>query len=390
MLELARILRDIDDLGRERAESLSGLQVEIEKADAVISEIGRHLPDARARIASAKTSWLVADFDEPPDRVYELPKSPPQHAVVAVDGSQIMPCKHEVTLCYLLNAAGIILYYGTDERPVAETVPKLCHREEDVFEEPYGGRRVPINEKLLAMRRTLAESAELERMVRASASAGVPVVALWDGSLIRWPLESEPADYKKRVLEEYLRAFDVAKELRIPVAGYISDSGSRDFVNSLRIMLCDQSPIDCDKCVHKTSGEPSLCEVIARITDAVVYRERLANGRRSVLFTSSSRILDAYREHRIRAFYMDAGREIVRIEVPEWVAADRELLDRTYAVCYDQAQKGRGYPIALAEAHEHAVIRAPERAAFYELVERSFIKHGAKVSLSLKRISKDY
>jgi hypothetical protein len=390
MLELAKILKDIDDLGRERAQALAGLGDELARAKEIVSAIKDDLSAARSRINRAQTSWLLADFEEPPDKTYELPPLPGAQAVLAVDGSQIVPDKHEATLCYLLNAAGVILYYGTGERPVARTMPKLFYRDEDLFEEPYGRRRVPVADKLLSMRRTLAESAELESLLQAVAASGVPAVALWDGSLIRWALESEPTDYKERVLAQYLRPFDLAKELRIPIAGYISDPGSRDFVNSLRVMLCDQTPVDCDKCAHKSNGTEPPCDAVGRLTDAIVHGRRLKEGGRSVLFSSKSRILESYGEHRVLAFYMDAGREIVRVEVPEWVANDAELLDRTHAVCHDQAQKGRGYPVALSEAHEHAVIRVPERAAFYEMVERSFIKHGARITRSLKRLSKGY
>ena len=390
MLELAKILRDIDNLGRERAELFSGLQAELAESDAVMSRISKDLDAAKKRITNARTSWLVADFDEPPDTAYELPEAPSPHAVVAVDGSQIMPDKHEVTLCYLLNAASVILYYGTGERPIARTMPQMCYRDEDLSEEPYGGRRVRVNDKLLGIRRTLAESAELEVAIRAAAAAGIPVVALWDGSLIRWALENEPPDYRERVLAEYLHAFDEAERLGVPVAGYVSEPGSRDFVNSMRVMLCDQSPIDCDKCDYKQRDEAPPCDAIARLKDATVYRELLADGQRSVLFTSTSKILERYRQHKVRAFYIDAGREIVRIEIPEWVGMNRELMNLTHAVCYDQAQKGRGYPVALAEAHEHAVVRGPERAAFYDMIERSFIKHGARVTRSFKRIAKGY
>jgi hypothetical protein len=126
------------------------------------------------------------------------------------------------------------------------------------------------------------------------------------------------------------------------------------------------------------------------LKDSSVLKRRLQEGRRSVPFTSCSKILDDYGEHRILAFYMDTGSEIVRIEVPKWVAEDPELLALTHAVCFDQAQKGRGYPVALSEAHEQAVVRGPERSAFYQAVERSCVKHGASIQRSRKRISKNY
>ncbi|HET6456774.1 MAG TPA: DNA double-strand break repair nuclease NurA [Armatimonadota bacterium] len=387
MLELAKILRDIDNLGRERAELFTGIGSELETAEAVIRQINADLDAANHKIEAAKTSWLTTTFQEPPDKVYALPNLPEKHAIVAVDGSQIMPDKHEVTLCYLLNAAYIILYYGTSERPISRTVPKLCYRDEDLMVKPYGNRQVRVNDRILSIRRTLTEGAALQTAIQAAKASGIPVVALWDGSLIQWTFESEPPDYREKIVGEYLQALDMARELGIPVAGYISDPGSRDFINSMRIMLCDQEIIDCDMCPH---AEAKPCDAVAHLKDSIVCKTKLNDGTRSALFTSKSSILERYREHEIKAFYMNAGREIVRIEVPEWVASDQALVDLTHAACYDQANKGRGYPIALAEAHEHAVIHGPDRKAFFEMVERSFAKHGARISLSLKRQSKGW
>ena len=390
MLELAKILRDIDDLGRERAELLKTLGNEFARADEVLSAISTDLQAARNRIRNARTSWLISDFEESPSNTYDLPDAPAKHAVVAVDGSQIMPDKHEVTLCYLINTAGITLYYGTGDRPVAETHPELRFRDQDLCETSYNGKTVCINEKLVGIRRTLAESVQMEKAVHAASKAGIPVVALWDGSLIRWSLQTEPEDYRKRVLAEHLRAFDAARDLGIPIAGYISDPGSKDFINSMRVMLCDQPDVDCDTCPYKDDPRAAPCDAIARLKDSSFLRTKLSSGSRSVLFTSSSTILDSYGDHRILAFYLNVGREIARIEVPQWIAEDDHLLNLVHAVCFDQAQKGRGYPIALAEAHEQAVVKGPERRAFFEMLERSFVKHGARVSHSLKRISKGY
>ncbi|MHB0912018.1 MAG: DNA double-strand break repair nuclease NurA [Armatimonadota bacterium] len=382
MLELAKILRDIDALGRAHAEALSGRAGEFAAAERAMGEICADLDGARAKLAAAKTSWLTASFAESPDGATDLPGLPSRYAVLAVDGSQIAPDKNEATLCYLINSASIILYYGNGERPSATVTPSLCYKEEDLFEE-YGGRRVPVSEKLLGMRRTLAESAEMEAAI--ARLSDVPAVALWDGSLIRWSLQNEPPDYKKRVLAEYLRAFETARERGVPVAGYISDPGSRDCVNTLRVALCDRSPIDCDRC----EGEKP-CDAIGSLTDSGVYRRRLADGQRSALFISSSKILEEYGEHAVWAYYLNVGKEVVRVEIPEWVARDARLVDLTHAVACDQAAKGRGYPVALSEAHEHAVVRGADRAAFYSAVERSLVKHGARVTRSLKRISKNY
>ncbi len=390
MLDINKIFQDIDNLGKEQAMLCKGLKDELTVANQVISVIRDDLDTARSQIENAKTSWLTANFDISPDKTYGQPALPANHAAAASDGSQIMPDKNEAALCYLINAASIILYYGKPERPVASTYPALFYREDDIWENDYGGQRVRMSEKLIGVKRTIAEMNALESAVILMAKSGLPSVAFWDGSLIFWTIQDEPEPYRSKVLGEYIRAFDTARELKIPIVGYISDPGSRDFVNSMKIMLCDQLPVNCDKCCHKTDGSPAPCDSISALKDNIIFKNRLRESERSVIMTSKSKVLKSYGDHDIRMFYLNVGSETARVEIPAWAAEDDSMLNLIHAVCYDQAVKGRGYPVVLSEAHEHAVIRSQERTVFYELLERSLIKHGAQITRSAKRLSKNY
>jgi NurA-like 5'-3' nuclease len=106
------------------------------------------------------------------------------------------------------------------------------------------------------------------------------------------------------------------------------------------------------------------------------------------VFDSQSHILDAYDVHRIQFFYLNVGSEIVRIEIPKWVATDGALIDLVHAVVYSQAQKGGGYPIALAEAHQQAVVRGSEREMFYEMVTTVLVRRGMRAAISPKNMRK--
>jgi hypothetical protein len=372
MLEIEKIIKDIDNLGREQAEFRNGLQDELSTADQVMRVISDDLDTARARIEGARTSWLTAGFDVSPETVYPLPDLPAAHAVVASDGSQIMPDKNEAALCFLLNTSAITIYYGIPERPIAETYPHLYYREDEIWESDYGGQKIRLTEKMISARRSVSEMNALERGIETAS------------------IQSEPDAYRDRILGEYFRAFDLARSLGIPIAGYISDPGGKDFVNSMRIMLCDQASVDCDKCLHKKDDSEFPCEQVGKLKDSSVFHKRLAEGERSIMMSGTSRILQQYGDHEIRMCYLNTGKEIVRIEVPRWVAEDTQMMNLVHAVCCDQSRKGRGYPITLSEAHEQAVIRSSERAAFYEMVERAFIKYGARISRSEKRIAKNY
>jgi len=70
------------------------------------------------------------------------------------------------------------------------------------------------------------------------------------------------------------------------------------------------------------------------------------------------------------------------------VADDASLVDRIHATVLRECSKGDGYPLALSEAHERAVVRAPEREAFFRLVERRLQQSGLSPTNSRKRRSK--
>ena len=115
----------------------------------------------------------------------------------------------------------------------------------------------------------------------------------------------------------------------------------------------------------------------------------LADGERSALFISPSKIVkEHYGDHAVYFFYMRNGDEIARIEVPQWVAVDKDLLELTHRLVYDQCKRGQGYPAALSEAHEQAVVTTRDRENFWELVESTLIEGHMDNTSSAKSTSK--
>ena len=74
--------------------------------------------------------------------------------------------------------------------------------------------------------------------------------------------------------------------------------------------------------------------------------------------------------------------------MPEWAALDKGLLSLTHTLILDQCRRGMGYPVALSEAHEQAVISGPDRQRFREMVDRSLTERGLPVYTSQKSRSK--
>ena len=213
------------------------------------------------------------------------------------------------------------------------------------------------------------------------------VIAISDGTLILWRLEGTPDDFRNEVLSPFTQMMDKLKEMRLPIAGYISFPGSADVVNALRVGLCPEKISYCNECPYTHLPEIP-CARIEGLTDRSLFSRVLKPGERSSVFESSSKILDFYGDHRIYFFYLNIGEEIARVEIPKWVAEDGELLNLAHTLILDQAKKGGGYPVSLIEAHEQAVVKAKDRDFFFELVREALVRSEFKVTVSRKGLSK--
>jgi len=95
-----------------------------------------------------------------------------------------------------------------------------------------------------------------------------------------------------------------------------------------------------------------------------------------------------YGVHATHFFYIRLDDEVVRVEIPLWVAEDDNLIDLTQTIILDQCQLGRGYPVVLSEAHEKAVITAADREQFWALVEQILAEDRILLKSSAKQQSK--
>jgi hypothetical protein len=307
--------------------------------------------------------------------------------VLATDGSQIFPDRHELSSCHLINIGSIILHYGTGERPLLTSRPLLFYKDQEIYRE-WNGQRIAVTGEVISSLRGAFEIRELSRLAEQVAQEQRITIGLTDGTLILWNLESKPKDFQQGILKSYLISFEHMRGLQIPFMGYISQPRSADVINLLRVALCPQFPINCDQCPGKEGQQELPCEQIAGVTDAILFAAVLQKGERSPVFKSNSSILSEYGKHRIYFFYLNVGQEIVRIEIPKWVAHDSTQLEFIHTAAYDQAVKGQGYPVSLSEAHEQAVIRANEREHFYRILEKLYVRQGLTVTMSRKAINK--
>jgi hypothetical protein len=341
-------------------------------------------------------AWLLARPVEPLNTIVELPERPPDYALIATDGSQIDVERHGMVACYVINIGRVFLRYGSHPGAKLSSRPTLYFRDEDLYLND-GVRRIPIEGNLLSARRDVAEGIALAEMVEEFLDDDcLPALALQDGTLVRWTLAGADKAVQQEFLQPYLRYLDTMQAHGIPVASYISRPRAPEVAGIIRLMFCPDVNVaeakgaKCNECSDQAANRMPSCFVCQGLTDADILGDTLAEGQRGPLFTSLSRVnVESYGPHLIHFFYLRVGREIARIEVPRWVAEDRALLDRTHTLIYDQCMRGQGYPVALARAHEQAIVRAADRRAFMTIVEGSLLRAELPAESSRKRESKE-
>lgn len=139
------------------------------------------------------------------------------------------------------------------------------------------------------------------------------------------------------------------------------------------------------------------------LSDARLFDALLQIGERSAVFVTTRMVSpsqraystgaastreDASRHASCFCYLKIADAQVARLEFPRWVATRADWLERLHAALLQQIEKGDGYPVALMEAHEHAVVRASERELFYSLLEEMMMARGHSPQRSAKAISK--
>ena len=329
------------------------------------------------RLHDRKTmAWSLPSARGSPGEAYPAPPPPEDYRVIATDGSDIGTDRNIPARCYVINIGVSSLTYGSGSHAELSSHARLYARDEELFirdgDAPF--RQVGIEGTVLAAKRMAEESMALAETVALSPTS-LPTLAIMDGSLIMLGVASHGYDdYVRRELVDngIVRALDKLRRLSatrpLMVASYVSMPGGTDVANALRLAACPYDTADCERHCGGTAPGDRPCDAAAMgVVDRDLFWEVLEPGQRSAVFGSSSALVaNHYAGHEVHFFYVHAGVEIGRVEIPVWVADDERLLDLTHSLVLDQCARGPGYPVALMEAHEQAVITASDRRLFAE------------------------
>ena len=395
MLDLSRVAGQIGEMigqlkagGQERQEHLA-------RALTLLVDRSVDFETLKRKASKSKTTFLVAGLVEPLGSHAPPDVMPSDFSVIATDGSQIDVDRHQSARCYLINIGRVRLDYGKDPGAELQSLPQLCADTKDLV--ISGGTKEQVIEgALLNIKRSVDECRHLADMA-AELPNDRTALAVIDGSLILWGLSSKefPDFVVEQLLDKgFIKCLDdmmaLAQERPLSLSSFISFPRSTDVVNVLRLAICPHETADCDKFCGEINIGKRACDAVSGVQDRDLFDNLLGAGERSALFTSQSKIVrENYGRHRVNFFYIKLEDEIARVEIPEWIARDAGKLGLTHALLLDQCRRGQGYPAALSEAHEQAVVTGADRRNFQQLVEISMADEHMPQTTSAKARSKN-
>jgi hypothetical protein len=346
-------LRELRELARQtllaKAAALDELKKLVEDASELNSGLRCAVPGGEALDAAVAASPLAGGY-----------------TLLAADGSQVNPSRHDRVEFGVINLGAIRIQPGAQAAP-AETVESQLLVLDDLYE---GTRR--LGEEVIALRRDLRERAMLKRLAEHEPGR---VLALTDGPLELYREPKEDKEFKEG-MQQYLGVLRELGQLGVTMAGYV-DKPQADLV----VRLLELATLPKDQLGLADQKRPFF-----RVTDLDLFKPILGPEQRSAVFgiqSSSARQFNG--PLGLHFFYLNVGcaghAHIARVELPQWVAQDPAALALLHAALVAQCRlmADNPYPYALHRAHEIALITFEEKGRLEDMLVQEFLKNGVEL-----------
>jgi hypothetical protein len=381
-LDLPQLLPQVNQMGQSLLQRLSEAKEVLPHILSELKMISREDPDTlKAKIKRAGENWPGAiPTNEPVHQSFPPPPLPSEFEVIASDGSQIQPDRHSLTRYYLINIGSIRIQYGSGNVPETHHDSKIYYEDEHFYDE----KGIEINPAIINGLRDLSEMEALAKI--ATASNGKSSVSVLDNGLLLWLAAQSGQQPNRRIdqiLKGYLQALSKLQKCNTALAGFIDRPRHSNVITLLHLNSFNLEDITDDA----LRLNPYL-----GITDLTLFDRILEPGHRSALFIQNSKLNHDFKnhDHEVHFFYLCTGErnQIVRVEVPSWVATSTEQLSLIHSVLLEQCKLTGGYPYALVRAHELAVVTNADRQTLNNMIHNTLLEHGLMLQHSLKSETK--
>jgi len=377
-------IKEIGAGARERSKTLNERR---KKARDLLSVYSNQLDVLRAKVDSAKAVdaniRCALPVNESLASHYPLAASVKDATLIAADGSQINPDRHAAILYSLINVGVIILKPGSGDASEIKIYTDLKYGD-DLYTN-HG----MITEDMVALGRDLSER---KKLLELGLQYPQPVITFTDGPIELWGAEGSAQEDYRRNRENHLSILSQMQSENIITAGYI-DKPAADLVTRL-LEISQISDNEMKAIKNKESA-------LRGVTDRWLFGEEsnplLKKGERSAIFIIQSSSRNHYKgKLEICFFYLNVGNDkhpwIVRVEIPAWVAEDKEKVNLLHASLIQQCEimGAKPYPYLLHRAHETAVVKMEERQQIEQMLMQELRNQNAEVDEgSYKQSAKD-
>lgn len=296
------------------------------------------------------------------------PECPPQATIIAADGGQVYPDELAPVHYYLINLGLFVYHHGQDITPEQFTYPDLRYHKDHVHDR-YGRL---IQNRVVDDRRTVGEMQQLAKEAWERRQADIPLVTLYDNRLMA--VFSDDKTKFADPMKEYLSGMVHLHDANAILAGYIDNPfRSRRVIQLLHLMsFTDRDDLKLRQATLSTGGD------MEGLRDVHLFTRVLRRGERSAIMVQSSPQNKEFRDrgvnYEIAFFYLkvynDSTERVVRVDIPVWVARDKNKVNALHALILHQCKlQGRNpYPYALTRADELAWVGGKDKSKLEELV----------------------
>ena len=291
---------------------------------------------------------------------HPLPAPVIQATLIAADGSQINPDRHAAIQFCVVNVGAIQMKLNSGETPEIFTDTELLYGD-DLLPNGY-----PLSDGMVALKRDLAERSKLEELSKGLQGS---VVTFTDGPIELWGAKGEDASSYEAIVQKYLGVLSRLQGRGVITAGYVDKPSADLVVRLLEIATADNDQTQKLREFHPLRG----------VSDRWLFgghkNPLLPPGHRSAVFGIQSSSEKKYTGIlSLHFFYLNVGTEghpwPVRVEIPKWVADDKEKLDLLHGVLVEQCRMmgSKPYPYLLHRAHETAVVKMEEKQQIEQML----------------------
>lgn len=305
---------------------------------------------------------------------FPLPSERLPVTMLAADGSQVIPSRHRQVEFGVINISTVSMRTGSRLAPRITVTSEmldldLLHTEAEAASEGYIALLRDVAE-----RGVLAQEAEKE---------SAPVITLTDGGLELFREPKITAIYTQK-LQEYVQVMSALMDTGAITAAYVDKPGSGLVMQMLGIA----SAVDPSRTNDRFRGFP----------DRLLFTEILKHpGDRSAIFQIISPTAVQFTGPlTLYFFYLNISKndspDIVRVEIPGWVANDNAKMNLLHASLVEQAWLlANPYPYVLHRAHEEAVVTFEDSSHLEDMIIAQLLKNGVKIGQkSNKQTHKDH